>query len=120
MIVPMRIVIHGLNVRNFVGILLLLPTLAFGHAPPPEHGCHAPRRPPDNVDEATWNRFLSDVDRYRSCISDFVAANRAAAENHYAAASAATDAWNGFVRDSLNAPQDFPWPPEDPVGADSD
>jgi len=67
MILLMRTGVHGLNMRRFLGLLMLLPSLALGHAPPPDHGCLAPRRPPDNVDETTWNRFLSDVDRYRSC-----------------------------------------------------
>lgn len=106
--------------RKFVVMLLLVPILACADAPVPDHGCEAPRRPADDVDEATWNLFLAGVDRYRACISDFVAANRAAAESHYAAANAATQAWNGFVRDSLNVPEDFPWPPEDGVGTRPD
>jgi hypothetical protein len=99
--------------RFCIVLLLFLPMLAVADRPVPQHGCEAPRRPADDVDEITWNRFLAGVDDYRACISDFVAANHAAADAHRNSANAATEAWNLFVRDSLNAPEDFPWPPED-------
>lgn len=75
------------------------------------HGCTAPLRPADDRNAAAMQRFLAEVDQYRQCISDFVDTNYAAADRHRDAAAAAALEWNGFVRDSLNAPQDFPWPP---------
>lgn len=97
---------------SFVLLLLLVPAIADASVPVPDPGCRAPLRPADDVDEATWNRFLAGVDGYRSCISDFVTANHQQADAHREAANAATTAWNDFVRDSLNVPEDFPWPPE--------
>jgi hypothetical protein len=67
-----------------------------------------------------WNAFVDDVDTYRDCTSTFVADNHAAAERHRAAANAATEAWNAFVRSSLNVPEDYPWPPPDPPPPDGD
>jgi hypothetical protein len=37
--------------------------------------------------------------------------HEAAARAHQAQARAAVDLWNTFVKTSLNAPEDFPWPP---------
>ena len=98
---------------RFLAVLLLLAAISSrADSPGPDHGCQAPERPSDDVDEQTWNRFLADVDGYRSCISNSVSTNRDAADAHTAAAKAATQAWNGFVHDSLNVREDFPWPPE--------
>jgi hypothetical protein len=98
--------------RLVVCLLIFVPALASADLPVPAHGCLAPVRPADDVDERVWNGFLAGVDAYRDCISDFVSANQAAADSHAAAAHAATEAWNIYVRDSLNVPEDFPWPPE--------
>jgi hypothetical protein len=84
------------------------------HDAPPPAGCHAPVRPADEQNDLLWQVFLDDVDDFRQCISDFVQANQAAALVHNQAARQATEAWNGFVRSSLNVPEDFPWPPEEP------
>ncbi len=98
--------------RYLAVLLLCLPVLASADLPVPDHGCVAPVRPGDGVDERTWGEFLAGVDGYRACISDFAASNHEAADTHRAAANGATQAWNEFVRDSLNVPEDFPWPPE--------
>ena len=96
----------------FVFLVLLAPAAA-AHTPVPSHGCEAPERPPDDVAEEIWNRFLEHVDGYRDCISSFVRSNYAASDAHRDAANAATLDWNAFVRDSLNVPEDFPWEPDD-------
>ena len=96
----------------FICLVILAP-FAAAHTPVPVHGCAMPERPPDDVDEMTWNRFLEGVERYRACISDFVRRNYAASDAHRDAANAATLDWNAFVRDSLNVPEDFPWQAED-------
>ena len=94
-------------------LALLIPALAFGHAEPPKEDCAEPVRPPDKNDVDVWNRFMDQVDAYRSCMSAFIAANHAAAEQHRTAANAATAEWNAFVHSSLNVPEDFPWPPQE-------
>ena len=86
------------------------------HSPAPEHGCTAPVRPSDDRDDIRWQRFLDDVDAFRACISDYVAANYHAADVHQDAANEATMAWNRFVRAELNVPEDYPWPPEEAEG----
>ncbi len=83
-----------------------------GHDVPPQPGCQAPTRPADDQNDLLWQAYLEDVDNFRQCISDFVDANQAAAVTHNEAARQATEAWNEFVRTSLNVPEDFPWPPE--------
>lgn len=106
--------------RLLFAFLLILASAAAAHKPVPAHGCVSPERPPDDVDEATWRRFLDDVDGYRDCISNFVGSNYAASDAHRDAANAATLEWNAFVRDSLNVPEDFPWQPEAPDDPDDD
>ena len=88
-----------------------LPAAGYG-VTVPGHGCQAPLRPPDDVPEPVWNGFLGAVDTYRACVSDYVARNNALADAHRRAANEATLSWNAFVRDSLNVPEDFPWPPD--------
>jgi hypothetical protein len=97
-------------------LAMLLSTLAFGHSEPPAHGCVQPTRPPDKTDVDIWNHFIDQVDAYRSCMSAFIAENNASADRHRTAANAATAEWNAFVHNSLNVPEDFPWPPPDKHG----
>ena len=104
-----------------LSLLLVLPMLSAAalardalavHGIAPDR-CEAPRRPADEVAEPVWQQFLADVDRYRDCIDRRVTAEQAAAAAHDARARAAADAWSRFVRESLNAPQDYPWPADD-------
>lgn len=90
---------------------LLWSGFTLGHDTRPAHGCLAPERPPDDQDDARWNSYLAAVDGFRSCINDFAAANRQASTQHIEAANGAVADWNGFVKDQLNVPEDFPWPP---------
>jgi len=79
---------------------------------PMAHGCVAPTRPADDQDDVLWAAFLEEIDVFQSCITAAADRHQAASEAHQQAAFAAVDAWNDFVRTSLNAPEDFPWPPE--------
>ena len=74
--------------------------------------CVAPDRPSNDQDDVLWNQFLGDIDTFQSCISRESERHQAASDEHQRAAFAAVDAWNDFVRTSLNVPEDFPWPPE--------
>lgn len=80
---------------------------------PMTHGCTAPVRPGDDQNDALWQQFLTEIDQFQSCITAEVDRHRAASSAHQLSAHAAVDSWNEFVRSSLNAPEDFPWPPED-------
>ena len=73
----------------------------------------APTRPVDDQDDQLWQRFLDDIDTYRSCINDEMEWHQRAASEHQAHAKLVVDEWNTFVRENLNAPEDFPWPPEE-------
>ena len=55
-----------------------------------------------------WNAFVAQVDSYRACINLYLALHYAQADAHRSAADAAVQAWNDFVRENLNVPEDFP------------
>ncbi len=79
---------------------------------PMTHDCVAPVRPQDDQNDALWAEFLAGIDTFQRCITEAADRHQAASDAHQRAAFAAVDAWNDFVRTSLNAPEDFPWPPE--------
>ncbi len=81
--------------------------------------CEAPVRP-DKQDVERWNAFVDGVDAYRACINAFRARNYAEADAHRAAADAAVQAWNTFVRENLNVPEDFPHELTAPKAAPAD
>jgi len=77
---------------------------------PEQTGCVAPVRPLDERDEGSWQQFLVAIDHYRACVNAQRLWHQAAADAHAADAERAVMQWNDFVRTSLNAPEDFPWP----------
>lgn len=87
-------------------------TIAMGVAAHPEPGraCVAPLRPTDEHNDALWQAFLNEVDAYRDCVNERKNFHEAAVRAHQDRARAAVEKWNQFVRSSLNAPEDFPWP----------
>ena len=99
--------------------LLLLCLLVFGvnvasHAHPnPQPDCTPPQRPADDQNDAQWQAFLRAIDDFRGCTERHMHAHQQAVVDHQQAAKAAVEMWNDFVRTSLNAPEDFPWPPEE-------
>jgi hypothetical protein len=101
---------RGFGAAIVVTMLTWAPA-AVAHTASADHGCVAPSRPADDQNDLLWQRFLAAVDEFRACISDYAAANRAAAESHRQAADDAVQQWNEFVRTRLNVPEDFPWPP---------
>lgn len=80
---------------------------------PMGHSCTTPERPADDQNDQLWSQFLEDIDEFQSCVTAAADRHQAASDAHQRAAFAAVDAWNDFVRTSLNAPEDFPWPPEE-------
>ncbi len=82
----------------------------------PAPDCLRPARPAQSEDRfQMWDDFMAQTDAYRDCMSNYIHYHHAASDAHRAAANAATEAWNSFVRESLNVPQDFPWPPPAPA-----
>lgn len=97
--------------RRLGVIAVLLSFSSWAHEAARVPDCQAPVRPPDQEDTVRWNAFVDAVDGYRACMNAFIEANHSASSKHRDAANAATQAWNAFVRSSLNVPQDYPWPP---------
>ncbi len=85
---------------------------AYGHEAM-QFACAAPERPIDDANDLLWQRFLQEIDAYRTCVQRAMDQHQVAATQHQAAARSAVTSWNEFVRTSLNAPEDFPWPPEE-------
>lgn len=77
------------------------------------HHCEAPVRPIDDQNDVLWQRFLAEIESFQACVNTEMAWHQAAARDHQAKARAVVEIWNQFVTGSLNAPEDFPWPPED-------
>lgn len=102
-----------MNIRILKTLLIaLLAGLAapsYAHAPEPAR-CSAPARPHDDQNDVLWQQFLDDIEQFRACVQNRMQAEEQAASAHQAAARAAVEDWNTFVRTSLNAPEDFPWP----------
>jgi hypothetical protein len=93
-----------------VGNLCVTPVLSHE---PMAHDCVAPKRPANDQDDRLWAGFLEEIEVFQACITRAADRHQAASDAHQRAAFAAVDAWNDFVRTSLNAPEDFPWPPEE-------
>lgn len=101
------------------GVILLLVNALLALSVAPFAGAHEPMaldcvppvRPADEQNDELWRRFLAEIDAFQSCVSATADRHQAWADEHQRAAFAAVDAWNDFVRTSLNAPKDFPWPP---------
>lgn len=84
---------------------------AQAHEAAPAPDCAPPTRPSKD-DTPRWNDFVDAVDEYRACINRYQAAHYAQSDAHRAAAEASVEAWNAFVRENLNVPEDFPHRPE--------
>ena len=72
--------------------------------------CAAPERPENDQDDKQWQTFLQEVQAFRHCVSDKMQWHELAAVRHSETARQEVERWNEFVRSSLNAPEDFPWP----------
>ncbi len=77
-----------------------------------QHDCIAPIRPADDQNDVLWQTFLAEIDEFQACVNAGTQRHQAAAREHQDAARATVETWNRFVKSSLNAPEDFPWPPE--------
>lgn len=101
----------SLKILSLLIVLMIWTVPAWPHEPM-GHNCVAPERPVDDQDDVLWSRFLAAIDDFQHCVTAAADRHQAASDAHQRAAFAAVDAWNDFVHTSLNAPEDFPWPPE--------
>lgn len=93
-------------------VLFAAAGLVWAHDPM-DHDCQAPIRPVDEHNDVLWNRFLAEIDGFRACVNRKKEWHEAKVLEHNQAARQVVEEWNTFVHGSLNAPEDFPWPPED-------
>ncbi len=93
-------------------ILLCLGVTAHGHEPM-VHACTPPERPANDNNDQLWQAFMVDIEAFRNCVNDKMDWHQAAADAHNDNARQVVTLWNDFVQTSLNAPEDFPWPPQD-------
>ena len=96
--------------RRILAILLLASSGASLAHEPMAHSCTAPERPEDDQNDVLWQQFMSEIDAFRACVNDKMQWHQSAADAHQQEAREIVDLWNEFVRTSLNAPEDFPWP----------
>ena len=75
--------------------------------------CSAPVRPFDDQNDVEWRRFLDQTEAFRACIGALTHRHQRASDEHQALARQSVEQWSEFVRTTLNAPEDYPWPPRD-------
>jgi hypothetical protein len=98
--------------RKVIAFLLLFgSSLASAHQPM-AHACTPPERPANDQDDVLWQQFMNEIDAFRDCVNDKMKWHEQAAQKHNDNARHVVTLWNDFVQTSLNAPEDFPWPPE--------
>ena len=91
-------------VRLSIGITiaLLLASPLFADMFTLSHSCMKPYKPYEFDSQWEYDNFISEVDRYKACISDFVDEHSDAVRRHHEAAEEAIDEWNNFVNYELN------------------
>lgn len=68
----------------------------------PSHSCSKPVKPYEFNEQYELDNFISEVERYKQCITDFVDEKNDAARKHQSVAEEAIDEWNSFVNYELN------------------
>lgn len=84
----------------FIGLIFSAQTQADMFTP--SHSCRKPYKPYEFNSEWEVTQFKNDVQRYKTCISDFAEEQNTNAKRHQDAADEAIDEWNRFVRFELN------------------
>ena len=67
----------------------------------PGHSCTKPNKPDEFNSQRELDSFNNDVQRYQSCLYDFVDQQQEAIQRHQRATKDAIDEWNNFVRMEL-------------------
>lgn len=63
--------------------------------------CFEPHKPFDMTDSYEFDRWVSDVEQYRDCLTDFVNEQYRQAQAHVEAAESAKQDWEWFVQREL-------------------
>jgi hypothetical protein len=81
-----------------ITLLVVLATpLVNADTSPPTHSCRKPGKAAEVKTQDEVDKFNDAVDKYKSCIEDFVRQQQDAAMNHTRAANQAIGEWNEFV-----------------------
>lgn len=84
--------------RTLLFLGLLLSPYALADSVEPSHYCNPPDVPYEFQDQYEREQFNSDVEEYKSCITDFVEEQQDAIRKHRSAADDAIEEWNSFAR----------------------
>ena len=85
-----------------IGLLLAIAALpAQADRVPPSDYCSKPYKPYQFNSDFEIQNFKMEVERYKSCIDDFVEEQDRAIRNHQRAAQDSIEEWNRFVRYEL-------------------
>ncbi len=90
------------NICIFIFLVTVVSIPVVADLSVPELNCTAPFKPARFNTEREINTFNTAVERYQSCINDFVDDQNEQAERHQKAASDAVNTWNRFVFTELN------------------
>jgi hypothetical protein len=84
--------------RTLLLLGTLLSSLAFADIVEPSHDCDKPDVPYEFQDQYERDEFETDVEEYKTCITDFVEEQQDAIRKHQSAADDAIEEWNAFAR----------------------
>ena len=80
-------------------VLIFIPSsIALTDMFTPSPSCHKPFKPFEFNSQWEYQNFMSEVENYKRCISDFVDEQNEASRRHQEAAEDAIAEWNRFVR----------------------
>lgn len=68
----------------------------------PSHSCSKPYKPYSFTSRWELEEYKDSIERYKSCIEEFVEEQEEAIRHHQNAAQEAIDEWNRFARYELN------------------
>ena len=83
--------------RILILLVALLSTSVLADIVEPSHDCNQPDIPYEFQNSYERDQFLTEVDEYKSCISDFVEEQEDAIRKHKSAADSAVEEWNSFA-----------------------
>jgi hypothetical protein len=84
-----------------IAFLVFAAPLANADSAAPSHSCRKPGKAAEIKTQQEADKFNEVVNKYKSCIEDFVRQQEAAVANHHRAASEAVSEWNEFVTNDM-------------------
>jgi hypothetical protein len=84
-----------------IAFLVFATPLANADSAAPSHSCRKPGKAAEIKTQQEADKFNEAVNKYKSCIEDFVRQQEDAAMNHRRAANEAISEWNDFVTNDI-------------------